>query len=137
MLFLIGLYGNDGLLPARKQLRYSGDKSLWAQFQSSPTLLWLSPKLGLSTHTSVELLCLVGAALSLAATLLEPLRDSLVFFFLWLVYLSLYQVILVVIAAHNILYLYSYLIIIPNPVHVFLFCLCLFQVGQVFLYFQW
>ncbi|CAL8358743.1 unnamed protein product [Lota lota] len=96
-----GLYGNDGLLPARKQLRYSGDKSLWEQFQASPTLLWLSPKLGLSTHTSVELLCLVGAALSLAATLVEPLRDSLVFFFLWLIYLSLYQV------------------------------------GQVFLYFQW
>ncbi|CAL8296602.1 unnamed protein product [Boreogadus saida] len=96
-----GLYGNEGLLPARKQLRYSGDRSLWAQFQSSPTLLWLSPKLGLSTHTSVELLCLVGAALSLAATLLEPLRDSLVFFVLWLLYLSLYQV------------------------------------GQVFLYFQW
>jgi len=41
----------------------------------------------------VELLCLLGAALSLAATLLEPLRDGLVFFCLWLLYLSLYQVI--------------------------------------------
>lgn len=87
-----GLYGNDGLLPARKQLRYSGDKSLWEQFRSSPTLLWLSPKVGLGTHTSVELLCLLGAALSLAATLLEPLRDSLVFACLWLLYLSLHQV---------------------------------------------
>lgn len=95
-----GLYGNEGLLPARWQLRYSG-KPLWDQLLSSPTLLWLGPRLGLDTHTAMELLCLVGAVLSLAATLVESLRDSLVFFFLWLLYLSMYQV------------------------------------GQVFLYFQW
>uniref|UniRef100_UPI003AB00095 lipase maturation factor 2a n=1 Tax=Centroberyx gerrardi TaxID=166262 RepID=UPI003AB00095 len=95
-----GLYGNDGLLPARWQLRYSG-KPLWEQLLSSPTLLWLGPRLGLDTHTAMELLCLAGAALSLAATLLEALRDSVVFFCLWAFYLSLYQV------------------------------------GQVFLYFQW
>ncbi|XP_062317677.1 lipase maturation factor 2a isoform X1 [Osmerus eperlanus] len=95
-----GLYGNEGLLPARWQLRYSG-KPLLDQILSSPTLLWLGPKLGLDTHTAMELLCLVGAALSLAATLLESLRDSLVYFCLWVLYLSLYQV------------------------------------GQVFLYFQW
>ncbi|CAB1323121.1 unnamed protein product, partial [Coregonus sp. 'balchen'] len=40
-----GLYGNDGLLPARWQLRYSG-KALWEQLLSSPTLLWLAPRLG-------------------------------------------------------------------------------------------
>ncbi|XP_005802101.1 lipase maturation factor 2 isoform X2 [Xiphophorus maculatus] len=95
-----GLYGNDGLLPARWQLRYTG-KSLLEQLLTSPTLLWLGPRLGLDTQTAMELLCLTGAALSLAATLLEPLRDSLVFFCLWALYLSMYQV------------------------------------GQVFLYFQW
>uniref|UniRef100_A0A3B3BJP9 Lipase maturation factor n=1 Tax=Oryzias melastigma TaxID=30732 RepID=A0A3B3BJP9_ORYME len=95
-----GLYGNEGLLPARWQLRYSG-KPLLEQLLSSPTLLWLGPRLGLDTHTAMELLCLVGAALSLAATLFEALRHSLVFFCLWALYLSLYQV------------------------------------GQVFLYFQW
>ncbi|XP_059191994.1 lipase maturation factor 2a [Centropristis striata] len=95
-----GLYGNDGLLPARWQLRYSG-KSLWDQLLSSPTLLWLGPQLGIDTHTAMELLCLIGAALSLAATLVEALRDSVVFFCLWALYLSMYQV------------------------------------GQVFLYFQW
>ncbi|XP_070687148.1 lipase maturation factor 2a [Pempheris klunzingeri] len=95
-----GLYGNDGLLPARWQLRYSG-KSLWEQLLSSPTLLWLGPWLGVDTHTAMELLCLTGAALSLAATLVEALRDSVVFFCLWALYLSMYQV------------------------------------GQVFLYFQW
>ncbi|KAF7662071.1 hypothetical protein LDENG_00247040 [Lucifuga dentata] len=71
-----GLYGNEGLLPARWQLR-------------------------LDTHTAMELLCLIGAVLSLAVTLVEFLQDSVVFFCLWVLYLSLYQV------------------------------------GQVFLYFQW
>ncbi|KAM7002264.1 lipase maturation factor 2a [Tautogolabrus adspersus] len=95
-----GLYGNDGLLPARRQLRFSG-KPLREQLLSSPTLLWLGPLLGLDTHTAMELLCIIGAALSLAAILVEALRDSVVFFFLWALYLSMYQV------------------------------------GQVFLYFQW
>lgn len=40
----------------------------------------------------MELLCLAGAALSAVATLLEAFRDSLVFFCLWVLYLSLYQV---------------------------------------------
>ncbi|XP_010774201.1 lipase maturation factor 2a [Notothenia coriiceps] len=95
-----GLYGNEGLLPARWQLKYSG-KSLWEQLLSSPSLLWFGPQLGVDTHTAMELLCLLGAALSFAATLVESLRDSVVFFCLWALYLSMYQV------------------------------------GQVFLYFQW
>lgn len=86
-----GLYGNEGLLPARWRLRYSG-KPVWEQMLSSPSLLWLGPQLGLDTHTAMELLCLLGAALSLAATLLEPFRDSLVFFCLWALYMSMYQV---------------------------------------------
>lgn len=88
---LAGLYGNEGLLPARWQLRYSG-KPLVEQLLSSPTLLWLGPRLGLDTHTAMELLCLVGAALSLAATLVEAFRDSVVFFCLWVLYMSMYQV---------------------------------------------
>lgn len=95
-----GLYGNDGLLPARFRLRYSG-KSVLEQMLSSPSLLWLGPQLGLDTQAAAELLCLLGAALSLAAAVLEVFRDSLVFLCLWALYLSLYQV------------------------------------GQVFLYFQW
>ncbi|KAM9807497.1 lipase maturation factor 2a [Neosynchiropus ocellatus] len=95
-----GLYGNDGLLPVRWQLRYAG-QTLMEQLLSLPTLLWFGPHLGLDSQTAMELLCLVGAVLSLAAALVEALRDSVVFFCLWAVYLSMYQV------------------------------------GQVFLYFQW
>nr|XP_056702627.1 lipase maturation factor 2 [Euleptes europaea] len=95
-----GLYGKDGILPARKMLRVTG-KGFWEQLWDSPTLLWLGPRLGLDTEQGVEALCLLGVLLSFGALILEPLRDSLLFLGLWVLYLSLYQV------------------------------------GQVFLYFQW
>nr|XP_034983481.1 LOW QUALITY PROTEIN: lipase maturation factor 2 [Zootoca vivipara] len=95
-----GLYGKDGILPARKVLRFTG-KGFWEQLRDSPTLLWLGPRLGLDTEQGLELLCLLGTLLSFGALILEPLRDSLVFLALWAFYLSIYQV------------------------------------GQVFLYFQW
>lgn len=122
--FHVGLYGNEGLLPARWQLRYSG-KPLGEQLLASPTLLWLGPSLGLDTHTAMELLCLAGAALSLTATLLEAFRDSLVFFCLWVFYLSLYQVSLHLSVSDDSLGFPS------------LTGWLSFQVGQVFLYFQW
>ncbi|XP_077196643.1 lipase maturation factor 2 isoform X2 [Paroedura picta] len=95
-----GLYGKDGILPARKMLRVTG-KGFWEQLWDSPTLLWLGPRLGLDTEQGLEVLCLLGVLLSFGALILEPLRDSLLFLALWALYLSLYQV------------------------------------GQVFLYFQW
>uniref|UniRef100_A0A8B9H6Q0 Lipase maturation factor n=1 Tax=Astyanax mexicanus TaxID=7994 RepID=A0A8B9H6Q0_ASTMX len=95
-----GLYGNEGLLPARWMLRVSG-KSVWEQLTDSPTLLWFGPRLGLDTQQCMELLSLSGALLSLAATAIPTLRDCRVYLVLWMLYLSLYQV------------------------------------GQVFLYFQW
>uniref|UniRef100_U3ESK7 Lipase maturation factor n=1 Tax=Micrurus fulvius TaxID=8637 RepID=U3ESK7_MICFL len=88
---LPGLYGKDGILPARKMLRFMG-KGFWEQLRDSPTLLWLGPHLGLDTEQGLELLCLMGTLLSFGALLLEPLRDSLVFLALWGLYLSVYQV---------------------------------------------
>ncbi|KAG8440131.1 hypothetical protein GDO86_006069 [Hymenochirus boettgeri] len=95
-----GLYGREGILPAWKMMRFSG-KGIWEQLKDSPTLLWLGPYLGLDTEMSMELICVLGALISLGALLFSCLRDSLVFLLLWIFYLSLYQV------------------------------------GQVFLYFQW
>ncbi|XP_042600417.1 lipase maturation factor 2a [Cyprinus carpio] len=95
-----GLYGNEGVLPARWQLRVSG-KSVVEQLKDSPTLLWFGPRLGLDTQQCMELLSLTGALLSLMTLALPALRDCRVFLVLWILYLSLYQV------------------------------------GQVFLYFQW
>ncbi|XP_065139718.1 lipase maturation factor 2a isoform X1 [Paramisgurnus dabryanus] len=95
-----GLYGNEGLLPARWKLRVSG-KSLLEQLKDSPTLLWFGPRLGLDTQQCMELLSLTGAFISLMALAVPVLRDCRVFLVLWILYLSLYEV------------------------------------GQVFLYFQW
>ncbi|XP_040843745.1 lipase maturation factor 2 isoform X2 [Ochotona curzoniae] len=95
-----GLYGPDGILPARRTLRPQG-KGRWRQLWETPTLLWEAPALGLDTAQGLELLSLLGTLLALGALLLRPLRHPLVYLLLWAAYLSAYQV------------------------------------GQVFLYFQW
>ncbi|XP_027024758.2 lipase maturation factor 2a [Tachysurus fulvidraco] len=95
-----GLYGNDGILPARWMLRLVG-KSVWERLRDTPTLLWFGPQLGLDTQHCMELLSLNGTILSLVAMTVPALRDCRLYFILWVLYLSLYQV------------------------------------GQVFLYFQW
>lgn len=87
----LGLYGNEGVLPARWQLRVSG-KSVVEQLKDSPTLLWFGPRLGLDTQQCMELLSLTGALLSLMTLALPVLRDCRVFLVLWILYLSLYQV---------------------------------------------
>jgi len=87
----LGLYGNEGLLPARWQLRVSG-KSVVEQLKDTPTLLWFGPHLGLDTQQCMELFSLTGALLSLLTLALPPLRDCRVFLVLWMLYLSLYQV---------------------------------------------
>ncbi|XP_042191166.1 lipase maturation factor 2a [Callorhinchus milii] len=88
---LPGLYGKDGILPARRMLHFSA-KPLLEQLKDAPTLLWLCPHLGLDTEQGMELICLLGSALSFAALLIKQLRDSIIFFCLWFLYLSLHQV---------------------------------------------
>ncbi|XP_061061400.1 lipase maturation factor 2 isoform X3 [Eubalaena glacialis] len=95
-----GLYGPEGILPARRTLRPQG-KGRWPQLWETPTLLWETPLLGLDTAQGLELLSLLGTLLALGALLLHQLRHFLVYLLLWAAYLSAYQV------------------------------------GQVFLYFQW
>ncbi|XP_014008609.1 lipase maturation factor 2 [Salmo salar] len=89
-----GLYGNEGVLPVRLvEPRVDGSRPVLEQIHAHPSLLWLGPRLGLDldAQQAMELLCLVGVLLALGAALLEPLRDSLVFFCLWALYLSLCQ----------------------------------------------
>ncbi|EHH65963.1 hypothetical protein EGM_02842, partial [Macaca fascicularis] len=70
-----GLYGPEGILPARKTLRPQG-KGRWQQLWETPTLLWEAPRLGLDTAQGLELLSLLGALLALGALLLSPLRHQ-------------------------------------------------------------
>ncbi|CAH3106819.1 unnamed protein product [Pocillopora meandrina] len=86
-----GLYGQNGVLPAKLTLR-EVSQSVEENFWHKPTLLWFTPRLGLNTETGMELLCLTGMLLSLLAMALKSWRDSIIFFVLWFLYYSLYQV---------------------------------------------
>ncbi|CAD7676977.1 unnamed protein product [Nyctereutes procyonoides] len=86
-----GLYGAEGILPARRTLRPQG-KGRWRQLWETPTLLWEAPQLGLDTAQGLELLSLLGALLALGALLLRPLRNLFVYLLLWAAYLSACQV---------------------------------------------
>ncbi|XP_023077389.2 lipase maturation factor 2 [Piliocolobus tephrosceles] len=86
-----GLYGPEGILPARKTLRPQG-KGRWQQLWETPTLLWEAPRLGLDTAQGLELLSLLGTLLALGALLLSPLRHPVVYLLLWAAYLSACQV---------------------------------------------
>ncbi|XP_036286017.1 lipase maturation factor 2 isoform X2 [Pipistrellus kuhlii] len=86
-----GLYGPEGILPARRTLRPQG-KGPWQQLWETPTLLWEAPRLGLDTAQGLELLTLLGTLLALGALLLRRLRHLLVYLLLWAAYLSACQV---------------------------------------------
>jgi hypothetical protein len=60
---LSGLYGNNGVLPARIQLD-SKAKTLSARIHTKPTLLWLAPYIGLDTEYMMDVLALLGVFLA-------------------------------------------------------------------------
>ncbi|XP_026779548.3 lipase maturation factor 2b [Pangasianodon hypophthalmus] len=84
-----GLYGEDGVKPVHLP---RVETPLLEKLQDVPSLLWLAPSLGIGPQQGLELICLLGALLSLGAVLLSGLRDSLVYLCLWALYLSLYTV---------------------------------------------
>lgn len=86
-----GLYGPEGILPARRTLRPQG-KGRWQQLWERPTLLWEAPKLGLDTAQGLDLLTLLGTVLALGALLLNSLRHPFIYLLLWAAYLSVCQV---------------------------------------------
>lgn len=81
------MYGDEGILPVRLQI-----PKVQRPLLEQESLLGLGPSLGLAPQQVLELTCLVGVVLALCAVLLEPLRDSLIFFCLRVLYLSLYNV---------------------------------------------
>lgn len=60
--------------------------------EGQPTLLRLMPKLGLSTETGMDLLCILGILISFCCVVFYSARDMVSFTLLWMMYLSLYQV---------------------------------------------
>lgn len=91
---LPGLYGDQGILPARSVLDTSRLKTekLSDLLSESPTILWLVPLTGLSTSQFMDVICLVCTVLALVVTLCPSLATKLVLLILWAGYLSIYQI---------------------------------------------
>ncbi|XP_067656214.1 lipase maturation factor 2-like [Haliotis asinina] len=86
-----GLYGDNGILPARLVLNTEANS--WQELlEGQPTLLKLTPKLGLSIQSGMDLLCLGGILISFFCMVSQRMRDVVSFTLLWMLYLSLYQV---------------------------------------------
>ncbi|XP_071830736.1 lipase maturation factor 2-like isoform X2 [Apostichopus japonicus] len=86
-----GLYGVDGILPARLVLN-RGHHTPLKKFQDLPTLLWFLQDYGIEASAGMELICILGIAASLVCLLSPRMRDSMTFALLWFLYLSVYQV---------------------------------------------
>ncbi|XP_076239809.1 lipase maturation factor 2 [Calliopsis andreniformis] len=87
-----GLYGDNGILPARTQLDLKNRTPLLHKLKQKPTLLWFAPYLGLNVEYMLDVLSLVGVFLSFAGFVSQRFCIALVFASLWSLYYSLYQI---------------------------------------------
>lgn len=75
----------------------AGNVSWLAQVQSFPSLLLFHSSLHLSASLTMELCCVVGMALSLLMMVCRAVRCTIMFGILWVLYLSMYQVYIIVV----------------------------------------
>lgn len=68
------------------------DTSVSGLFWNTPTLLWVTPYLGLDTPTGMEFLCVVGILLSLILLVSQRCRNCLTYLMLWFLYYSMLPV---------------------------------------------
>ncbi|CAH1981690.1 unnamed protein product [Acanthoscelides obtectus] len=87
-----GLYGDNGVLPAKSVLEFSKHKTLSAKIHYQPTLLWLAPYLGLDTSYALDVLALLGAFLAFTGLVSQRFCTIPLFAALWSLYFSLFQV---------------------------------------------
>lgn len=86
-----GLYGDNGVLPAKTQLD-SKATTLTARIHNKPTLLWLAPYVGLDTEYMMDVLALLGIFLAFTGFISQKFCTTPMFAGLWSLYYSLYQV---------------------------------------------
>ncbi|XP_017878453.1 lipase maturation factor 2-like [Ceratina calcarata] len=87
-----GLYGENGILPARTQLDLKGRLPLLNKLKQKPTLLWFAPYFGLNVEYMLDVLSLIGVLFSFGGFISQKFCVSLVFALLWSLYYSLYQI---------------------------------------------
>lgn len=64
MHFISGLYGDNGILPAKTVLENSKHKTFLHKVHYFPTLLWLAPYMGLDTSYALDVFALLGSFLA-------------------------------------------------------------------------
>lgn len=61
-----GLYGDNGILPAKAEIDLKAHATLSNKLKQKPTLLWFAPYLGLNVEYMLDVLSLLGIVLSFA-----------------------------------------------------------------------
>jgi len=89
-----GLYGDQGVLPARAALDTSRiiSENIVDLMMESPTLLWVTPMTGLTLVQLMEVFSLMGLVVGLIVTVWPALNTKTSMVILWVLYLSLFQV---------------------------------------------
>lgn len=86
-----GLYGNNGVLPARTQMDIK-ETEFAAKLQKKPTLLWFAPYVGMDTEYMMDVLTLIGMFFSFTGFVAQRFCTKSTFTALWSLYYSVYQV---------------------------------------------
>lgn len=87
-----GLYGDNGILPARTQMDLKARATLFNKMKQKPTLLWFAPILGLNVEYMLDILSLLGVIFSFAGFVSQRFCIAPTFAGLWSLYYSLYQI---------------------------------------------
>ncbi|XP_055935289.1 lipase maturation factor 2-like [Argiope bruennichi] len=90
---LPGLYGDNGILPARAIISIEeGADVVKKKAEQMPTLLWLAPALGIDVPLMMDLIALLGIVVSFGSMVWGRMRDMANFTLLWILYFSLFQI---------------------------------------------
>ncbi|GIY65577.1 lipase maturation factor 2 [Caerostris darwini] len=90
---LPGLYGDNGILPARAIISLEdGAEVVKKKAEEIPTLLWLAPTLGIDVPLMMDLIALLGIIISFGSMVWGRMRDMANFTLLWMLYFSLFQI---------------------------------------------
>jgi len=91
---LPGLYGDQGILPARAVIDTDRllTENLVDLMVESPTLLWITPLTGLTLLQVMEVFSLTGVVMGLVVTAYPGANTKTSATILWVLYLSLFQV---------------------------------------------
>jgi len=88
-----GLYGRNGIIPVTSVIKNhataAGTQNAEKLFWKIPTFIYFLP---LEPENSMELFCIIGLVVGFSSSIFKFLRNSFIYLFLFLLYLSLFKV---------------------------------------------